>query len=131
MKAKRLRDATCRNPEYDRRLNQQRKAEGLLPIPHTIAVKKGEIVEIQHPGLCLGTNPAFEPADDECRAAVAKLLQSPLRKAELQNIKRSYELRKHLTPERRQYVEKLFATHAAEINGETPAQIAADKKSDK
>jgi len=129
MKAKRLRDATCINPEYDRRLNKQRKAEGLEPIPHKIAVKKGEIVDNCHPGLCLGSNPAFEPADDDCRKAVAKILTNPLRKAELDNLKRSYELRKHLTKERREYVESLFNNHASEIEGSTPAQAAVAKAS--
>jgi hypothetical protein len=128
MKAKRLRDAECRNPEYDRQLNKERVADGLPPIPHTLTVKKGEVLEIEHPGLCLGPNPALEPADDECRAAVMRLLENPQRKQELQNLKRMYELREQLTPERRKYVEQMFEKHASEIHGDTPIQVTADKR---
>jgi hypothetical protein len=33
-------------------------------------------------------------------------------------------VRTQLTPEKRKYVESMFVKHAAEINGETPAQVA-------
>jgi hypothetical protein len=131
MKAKRLRDAECRNPEYDRQLNKERVRDGLPPIPDTLTVKKGEVIEIEHPGLCLGPAPMFEPADDECRQAVMKLLENPQRKKELANLKRMYELRSQLTPDRRKYVEQMFGKYTAEIHGETPAQVAADKRKKK
>jgi hypothetical protein len=128
MKAVRLRHATCRNPEYDRRVNAQRKADGLPAIPHTLACRKGEVIE--HPDaaqLCLGTDPALAPADDACRDAVVRLLNSPARKAELQRLKRMFEVRAQLSKEGRAYIEKLFGKYADELNGETPAQTATSK----
>lgn len=125
MKARRLRPAKCRNPEYDRRLNQERVREGLEPIPHTLDCPKGQVVHDVSPIMCLGTNPSFEPVDDEGRAAVVKALNSPGRQAELAHLRRLFEVKAQLTPERREYVEKLFAKHGAELNGETPAQAVA------
>ncbi len=122
MKARRLRPAQCRNPEYDRRLNEQRVTEGLEPIPHTLDCPKGQVVHDVSPIMCLGTNPAFEPVDDEGRAAVVKALNSPGRKAELKHLRRMFEVKSQLTPKRRKYVEDLFAKYGPELNGETPAQ---------
>jgi len=123
MKAIRLRDAKCRNPAYDRRKSARRVLEGGEPIPHTLECKAGEEVDTPDAWkLCLGADPLLAPADDECRAAVLKVLNSPGRKAELENLKLMYDKRDQLGADDRKYVEAIFSKHAAEIQGKTPAQ---------
>ena len=127
MKAIRLRDATCVNPEYNRKVNRQRVNDGLPPLPPVLQCKKGDIVEGDDVHLlCLGKNPALEPYDEECRAAVVRLLNRPGRKADMDRLKRMYDLREQLTPEKKKHVEEMFEKHGPELRGETPAQKAAE-----
>jgi len=128
MKAVRLREATCRNPEYDRRKNAQRVKDGLTSIPRTLKCPAGEIIDSPDGALlCLGSNPPLAPADEECRLAVLRLLNNPSRREQMIRLRLMYEKRSQLTKEGREYVEKVFEKHEDEINEDSPANQVVTK----
>jgi len=125
MQAIRIRPAKTVHPEFF--ASQNRPDKGSVPkfLNHAV----GEIVESPDAAaMCLGEDPLFAPHDEDCRKAVAKLLASPKRVHDLARLKTMYANRSQLSQKAREYVEAIFGKHKAEIQNETPAQVAVAAK---
>ena len=129
MKAIRIRPAKTVHPEYFVSQNRPDRES----VPRFMHHDVGEVVELPDvASMCLGPDPYFAPYDDECRAAVEKLLNSPQRVGELNRLKTMYANRSQLSEGAKKYVEAIFGKHQAEIENSTPAQqsVTVRKRSD-
>lgn len=119
MKAVRLKEGQIVNPLFSAEARREAKANRQsYDVPEFLALPVGEIVDDPDCWLlCIDSNPAMAPEDDECAAKVLAVMSSPARKEFLTRIKRLShpDVKKQLSKGEQEWIEAMVEVYETEL----------------